>query len=399
MSRRVAIWGVGIDCPAGTGWEEVAASVATARRSTGPVRNFDASRFPPNAAGEVKRGGEVERLPTSVDRKVVFLEESLRQLAHSPALSAFPPEKRHFFVGMGLDYLDISGLAKAGEHRMAEFLHSSVKGARELSQRFGIIGDFSVNVTACIASSQALGLALRRLRQEAGAGSVVFAGGADSMVNPVHYMGFYKLGALSGLMEDPSRASRPFDVTRSGLVLGEGAALYALSRLEDAPKGAALAELAGYASTMDAYMLTDPDPTGTQVARAALAAIGDAGLTPDEIDCVHLHGTSTPKNDPAEAAAMKLIFGERFSDIPVYSMKGQVGHTISACGAIELAPVIWSLANQAVPVTVNFEEADPNVPLRVVRGGPLKMRINNILKLNAAFGGQNVALVIKRHDS
>lgn len=402
MSRGAVIWAAGIDCAAGTGWEEAAASVASGALRTGPVRNFDASRFPPTAAGEVRRGGAVERLDTSIDRKAVFLAEAARQAAAHPHLQSFPPEKRHLLVGMGLDYLDIGGVAKISVYppeKIAEYLHPSFKSAGEVAQQFGIAGELSVNVTACVAASQSLGLALRLLRTPAFAGAAFLAGGADSMVNPVHYMGFYKLGALSQHTEDPARACRPFDATRTGLVLGEGAALYALSREEDAPTGGALGVLAGYASTMDAYMLTDPDPSGAEVAAAALMAIADAGLTPEEIDCVHLHGTGTPKNDVAEAVALGLVFGARAREIPVYSMKGQVGHTISACGAIELMPILWSLAAQAVPVTVNFQTPDPKVPLNVVRGSPLKMKIDNVLKLNAAFGGQNTAYVVRRHGT
>jgi 3-oxoacyl-[acyl-carrier-protein] synthase II len=231
------------------------------------------------------------------------------------------------------------------------------------------------------------------------AGKVVVTGGADSMLNPLSYMGFYKLGAFSQWKGDPGRSCRPFDKNRCGLVIGEGAAAFLMQRLEDADPTTIEAEIAGYASTMDSYMITDPQPEGTALARAALEAIEAAGITPEEIDCAHLHETGTLKNAPAEAKAMQKIFGKRFSEIPVYSLKGQTGHLIGACGAIEVVAAIHSLRTQKVLPTVNFEEADDEVPLRIIRDGPLHHNIEYILKLSSAFGGQNAALVLKRYHA
>ncbi len=146
-------------------------------------------------------------------------------------------------------------------------------------------------------------------------------------------------------------------------------------------------------------MVTDPEPSGRSLAAAALAAIADAGITPDRIDCVHLHGTGTPKNDAAEARALGLVFGARTPELPVFSLKGQVGHLVGACGAVELLAVLDSIAHQRVLPTVNFAEADPEVPLRVVRDAPLSLRVDNVLKLNSGFGGQNSALVVRRHGA
>jgi 3-oxoacyl-[acyl-carrier-protein] synthase II len=146
-------------------------------------------------------------------------------------------------------------------------------------------------------------------------------------------------------------------------------------------------------------MITDPQPEGTALARAALEAIEGAGITPDDIDCAHLHETGTLKNAPAEAKAMQKIFGKRSCEIPVFSLKGQVGHLIGGCGAIEVAAAIHSLRTQTVLPTVNFEEPDDDVPLRVVRDVPLCHKIDYILKLNSAFGGQNAALVLKRYHA
>jgi 3-oxoacyl-[acyl-carrier-protein] synthase II len=211
-------------------------------------------------------------------------------------------------------------------------------------------------------------------------------------------MGFYKLGALSQWEGDPSKSCRPFDKNRSGLVLGEGGVAYLLERAEDADRNSIMAEITGYSSTMDSFKVTDPDPEGRSLARAALDAIDEARVTPDDIDSVHLHGTGTIKNDLAETKAMELIFKERYTEVPSFSFKGQIGHLIGACGAVEILGAIYSLKNQVVPPTINFEQRDPEAPLNIIKEKPLEMTIKNILKLNAGFGGQNTALVIKKYE-
>lgn len=158
-----------------------------------------------------------------------------------------------------------------------------------------------------------------------------------------------------------------------------------------------LAEIVGYGCTMDAYAITDPDPSARQLARAINLALIDAGLTPGLIDCVHLHGTGTPKNAPAEYLALRQVFGDRVAELPVYSMKGQTGHLIGSCTAVEMLGVLHSIREQEVLPTLNFTERDPAAPLYVVQGKPLSMPIRYVLKLNSSFGGHNVALIIKKH--
>jgi len=149
---------------------------------------------------------------------------------------------------------------------------------------------------------------------------------------------------------------------------------------------------------MDAYMVTDPEPSGRHLANAALAAIRDAGLTPDDIDSVDLHGIGTVKNALAEARALELIFPTRWREIPAFALKGQIGHLIGACGAMEVLGVIDALREQRLLPSVNCDNPDPEVPLHIVRGEPLAMKIRHVLKINAAFGGQNTALVFRKHE-
>lgn len=400
MNDRIVITGAGVVSPAGCGLKEVFSSLEKGIPGSSWIRNFDADAYPSRLGAEVKEQGEVAAYPSHLDRKELFLVKAMEQLSVTADFQAAPAADKLLHVGAGIDYFDLPGYAEnsaAAGRNWQHYSRNSLTMVRELAQRFDIGGEVAVNVTACVASSQALGLSFRRLRRMK-PGTLVVSGGVDSMLNPLHYMGFHKLGALSAWNGDPALACRPFDRNRCGLVLGEGAALFTLQHETAARAETVLGEIAGYASTMDAYMVTDPDPSGEALARAARNALAEAGVTPGDIDCVHLHGTGTHKNDLAETAAMGLIFSDRCRDIPVFSMKGQVGHLIAGCGAMEMIGVLFSLQSQSVPPTVNFSEPDPNVPLRVISGEPLRMKIRNVLKLNAAFGGQNTALVVKRYE-
>jgi 3-oxoacyl-[acyl-carrier-protein] synthase II len=401
MSSRVVITAAEVVSPVGRGLEEVFAAIGRGIPGIGIIGNFDSSAYPSPYGAEVKEGGSVASHPSAVDRKELFLDQTLRRIGESASFNSAGPADRSLHIGAGLDYFDLPGYMEsttAGKGEWQDFSRDTLTMARSLARRYGIRGEVSVNVTACVASSQALGLSYRLLKRGA-PGRLIVSGGVDSMLNPLHFMGFQKLGALSSWEGRPEEACRPFDRRRCGLVLGEGAALFVLQRADDALPGSVLAEIAGYASTMDAHMVTDPDPTGTGLAAAARKALHEAGLTPDGIDCVHLHATGTLKNEPAEAAAMRLLFPDRWRSVPVYSMKGQVGHLIAGCGAMEMVGVLYSILTGSVPPTVNFRDQDPEAPLRVVTGEPLSMKIRTVLKLNAAFGGQNTALVVKRHET
>jgi 3-oxoacyl-[acyl-carrier-protein] synthase II len=401
VNPRVVITGIGICSPIGTGAEEFTEGLESGCRGIGTITHYDADGYPIAYAAEAKKRGKVLRFPPKVDRKERFIREAFYQLFKSgDPLYSYLPEDRLLNLGTGIDYFDIEGYVNSGDAaagRWPEHCKRSLTIARDLAEDFDLRGGCTVNLSACVASTQALGLSFRMLKQLKG--KAVVTGGADSMLNPLSYMGFYKLGAFSQWKGESGRSCRPFDRNRCGLVIGEGAAAFLLERLEDADPDKIQAEIAGYASTMDSYMITDPQPEGAALARAALEAIEVAGITPEEIDSAHLHETGTLKNAPAEAKAMEKIFGKRFSEIPVFSLKGQTGHLIGACGAIEVVAAIHSLRTQTVLPTVNFEDPDTEVPLRVIRDAPLHHNIEYILKLNSAFGGQNAALVMKRYHA
>jgi len=399
---RVFITGAAVASPIGCGLPEFYSGLEAGEKGTRGITCFDAAGFPVAVGGEVKRAGAVLRFEPAADRKAAFAGLAMEELALTAAevFAAYAPEDRAMFVGSGIDHFDLKGYIDSGDAARGEWKkhcsHSSA-AAESLAKAHGITGGVSVNVSACAASTQAIGTAFRALRGSRG--KMAVAGGFDSMLSHLHYMGFYKLGALSETADHPERACRPFSRNRGGLVIGEGAALFCLEAGPLPAGRRALSELAGYASTMDAHTVTDPHPEGRALAEAALSAIADAGLTPADIDCAHLHETGTFKNALAETSAMRLIFGERYTRIPVFSLKGQTGHLIGACGAMETLAVIDSLQNQRVLPTVNFEVRDPEVPLNVITGAPLKLKVRNVLKLSSAFGGQNAALVFKNYET
>ncbi len=398
--ERVVITGAGAVSPVGSSFGEVMMAIERGEKGIGKILNFNTDLFPSNLGAEIKENGKVLRWDSSVDRKEVFIQMAVDELyKQCKWIEHYSPDNRILNLGAGLDYFNLLNYIGSDERRYGnwqKFSKSTYSIVESLTTQFRIKGGFTVNVTACVASTQAIGLSYRMLKNSQN-GRVIITGGFDSMLNHLHYMGFYKLGALSSWEGPSDEACRPFDKDRCGLVLGEGAVAFLLQNTKEAYPGSILAEIAGYSSTMDAYMITDPDPEGKSLAKAAMNAIEEAEISPYDIDCVHLHGTGTEKNELAECEAMKLIFKKRYREIPVYSMKGQIGHLIGACGAMEMLGVIYSLKEQVVPPTVNFKEADPDIPLLVIKDRPMKMKIRYILKLNSAFGGQNTAFVVKKY--
>ena len=395
--NKAVITAVGVASPLGTGYAEFMASLQQGKRGIDHIQNFETSFFPVNFGAEVREDAEVIRTESSIDRKARFIHTAMDELFRLPAIHRYDQHDRRLYLGTGIDYFDFPGYVNSqGEPHWSTFSMRANQVVNQLAATYAITGGHLANVAACVASTQALGLSLRALRVEDGIS--IISGGFDSMLSHLHYMGFYNLGALSNWQADPGGACRPFDKRRCGLVIGEGAIAFLLENARHADPASILCEIAGYASTMDAYMITDPDPSGKHLAEAALLAIRDAGITPDAIDVVDMHGTGTFKNALAEMAAMRIIFPTRYHEIPVFSLKGQIGHLIGACGAMEILGVIDMIKNQRVLPSINCEEADPDIPLNIVRGTPQSLAIKYVLKLNAAFGGQNTALIIKKHD-
>jgi 3-oxoacyl-[acyl-carrier-protein] synthase II len=229
---------------------------------------------------------------------------------------------------------------------------------------------------------------------------LALAGASDSVLNPLAMGGFSLLQILSTENEAPERACRPFDATRRGTVLGEGAAFLVLESMERArARGARVyAEVLGYGSSFDAYRVTDPEPNGQGAALSLSKAIADARLGPKDIDCVNAHGTGTPKNDVAETRALKQVLGKRAFEVPVAANKSMTGHLISASGALEAAASALTLYTAKVPPTINLSHPDPECDLDYVAEGCRPFPGQTVLSNSFGFGGQNATLIFRKHE-
>jgi 3-oxoacyl-[acyl-carrier-protein] synthase II len=272
-------------------------------------------------------------------------------------------------------------------------------GAAWVSMELGSRGPLSSQCTACAASNMAIGEASDMIRL--GRADVVFAGGTEAGITPVGIAGFSAMRALSRRNEEPEKASRPFDADRSGFVMGEAGGVIVLEELEHArARGAKIyAELLGYGLSSDAAHITEPDPTGANPARAMTMAFGDAGISPEDIDYINAHGTSTPLGDASETNVIKLALGEEIArKTPVSSTKGATGHCLGASGAVEAIFSILAVNKNMLPPTINYETPDPKCDLDYIpnqaREADVKVAVSN----SFGFGGHNACIVLRELD-
>ncbi|HEX5269155.1 MAG TPA: beta-ketoacyl-[acyl-carrier-protein] synthase family protein, partial [Gemmataceae bacterium] len=265
-----------------------------------------------------------------------------------------------------------------------------------LAETFGLEGPNYNCLTACAASSQAVGEATELIRH--GDADLMLSGGSHSMIHPLGVTGFNLLTALSTFNEAPPKASRPFDLRRDGFVLGEGSGMLVLEELEHARRrGATIyAEVTGYGTTADAFRVTDSHPEGRGAIACIRAAVKDSGLSPADIGYVNAHGTSTQVNDKVESLAIKQVFGDGASALPVSSSKSMLGHLIAAAGAVELIVCVLALREGVLPPTINYEVPDPECDLDYIPNAAREKRVRHALSNSFGFGGQNISLIVSR---
>jgi beta-ketoacyl-acyl-carrier-protein synthase II len=265
-----------------------------------------------------------------------------------------------------------------------------------VSMRFNAKGPNYATVSACATSAHAIGDAYRAIQY--GDADAMITGGAEATVTPMAIGGFTNMGALSERNDSPETASRPFDATRDGFVMGEGSGLVILEELEHARRRGAriYAEVAGYGATGDAYHLTAPAPDGEGAQRAMRRAMADAGLTPETVDYINAHGTSTPANDFNETRAIKAVFGERARTVHVSSTKSATGHMLGAAGSVEFIASTLAVHEGIIPPTINYQTADPECDLNYTPNAAVRHEVNAALSNSFGFGGHNVALAVKR---
>jgi 3-oxoacyl-(acyl-carrier-protein) synthase len=267
-----------------------------------------------------------------------------------------------------------------------------------LIQQFGIEGYATSVHTACASGGQALGLAMQVIRR--GEADFMLAGGFDSMINPLGLSSFCLLGALSSYNDTPTTASRPFDATRNGFVLGEGAAFLILESWEKAKaRGAKIyAELAGEGNSLSSYRITDSHPNGDGAIQAIERALNDAGVKASDVDYINAHGISTKMNDLSETNAIKAVFKERARILPASSTKSQTGHLIAAAGALEAVLSVMSIHEAQIPKTANLTNLDPECDLDYVVDGPREKSLGVVLSNSFGFGGSNSCLLFKHPE-
>jgi 3-oxoacyl-[acyl-carrier-protein] synthase II len=269
--------------------------------------------------------------------------------------------------------------------------------AYTIQHQFGMMGPSSTVVTACATGSQAIGDGFRAIAY--GQAPLMIAGATESTHHPMFQAGFAAMRALvTDSNDNPDGASRPFDASRAGFVLGEGAGMLVLEELEHArARGATIyAEIAGFATSNDAYHPIAPQPDGIGAAKAIADALNDAGIAPDEVDHVNAHAASTPAGDLAEARAIYRVLGERAGQIPVTSIKGAIGHCMASAGALETISSVLTLKEQRIPPTRNYQTPDPEIGLDIVHGTPREAGIDVMTKHSFGLGGQNACLVLRR---
>ena len=424
--RRVAITGIGVITPAGNDVASMWARLLEGRSCGSPITHFDATGFSTRIAAEVR---DADALPISGDRKLLKFGNRSHRFALAAAEQAMADagiaptaQDRHRWgcvVGTGmmtvsfdelaavqreaapvgdLDAVKLLDAARANDP-MALCRSQSTAGLSLLMKRFGIAGYASSVHTACASGGQAIGTALRVIRR--GVADRVLAGGFDSMVSPVGLAGFCLLSAVSTDNDTPERASRPFDATRNGFLLGEGAGFVVLEAWDKAvARGARIyAELAGDGNSLSSYRITDSHPSGDGPIQAMRRALRDAGAAPADVDYLNAHGTSTPMNDRSEAAAAAAVFGEGIGKVAVSSTKGVMGHLIAAAGAVEAVVCALAIHRSTLPPNANLVEVDADCAhLDIVRGGPYERRVRIALSNSLGFGGSNSCLAFRHPD-
>ena len=401
---RVVVTGMGVKSPAGLTVGDLWEGLLAAEPAAAPVTLFDAADHTVGFACEVP-GFDPEAYvgPKEVRRTdraaLLGLAAAADAIAQATAAAPFgvEPERCGVVAGSGIGGIrtledQVIGFAQKGPSKVGPFLVPMMMAnatAALVGIRYGFTGPNTAVATACATGANAIGDGARLVRE--GMADVVVAGGTEACITPVTMAAFARMGALSR-NADPKRASRPFDDDRDGFVMGEGAAFLVLEPYEQAmARGAAiLGEVVGYGMTCDAYHITAPVEDGSGAAAAMESALADAGLAPSAIGHVNAHGTSTPHNDSAEAAAIAKVFGP--GAVPVTSGKGVTGHLIGAAGAVEAVAALLSIDRGVVPPTANHRHTD--LPVDVVAGEPRTVGRLPAVSTSFAFGGHNVALVL-----
>lgn len=408
--RRVVITGLGVISPVGNDVETFWENIKSGKSGVGKITKFDATNFPVQIAAEVKDFDplkyfdkrEARRLDPFIQFAVAAAEEAVKSAGLED--ESIDKERVGVLIGSGIGGIQTIEeqheiLLKKGPRRVSPYcvpMEIINMASGVVSMRFGFKGPNISVVTACATGTHAIGEAFRTIAY--GDADVMVAGGAESCITPLAVAGFAAARALSTRNDEPEKASRPFEKNRDGFVMGEGAGIVVLEEYEHAKRRGApiFAEIVGYGTSGDAYHMTAPAPQGEGAARAMRNALRDAGISPEDIDYINAHGTSTKFNDLYETMAIKSVFKEHAYKVKISSIKSMIGHLLGAAGGVEVISSVLTLKTGIIPPTINYEEPDPECDLDYTPNEAVEADVKYVLKNSFGFGGTNACLVLKR---
>jgi minimal PKS ketosynthase (KS/KS alpha) len=416
MTRRAVITGMAVRAPGGSGTKEFWSLLSSGRTATRRITLFDPSVFRSQVAaecdfdpaGEGLTPREIRRLDRAAQFAVVCAREAMADAGFGPG----DPEPARLGVSLGSavgaatslerEYLvlsDSGGIWEMGEDHLSPHMFDYMVPsamAREVAWAVGAEGPVMLVSDGCTSGLDAVGHAQDLIA--AGTADVVVAGASDTPVSPIVVACFDAIKATTPRNDDPEHASRPFDKSRNGFVLAEGAAAFVLEEYDHAcRRGAAVyAEVAGFATRCNAYHMTGLKADGREMAEAIVTALAHAGTPPDAVDYVNAHGSGTRQNDRHETSAFKRALGEHAYKVPVSSIKSMVGHSLGAIGSIEIAASVLAICNDVVPPTANLHQPDPECDLDYVPLTPREVPVNTVLSVGSGFGGFQSAMVLRK---
>jgi len=423
MSKRVVITGMGTVNPLAHSVADTWRAMLDCQSAISPTELFDARTFPTTFSAQVK-DFDLNRAIKGAERHVhsgrhctfaIGAADQAWKQSGLDEVAELDKSRVGIYLGSGEGSLDFDNFTslmidawsegKVDTSKWAELAFQRMDLYRETEQEsnmvlahlaahFGLSGPAFNVLTACAASTQAIGEATCLVRD--GDVDAIVTGGAHSMIHPYGLTGFNRLRALSTRNDEIPTASRPFEMTRDGFVLGEGASVLILEDYEFAVNRGAtvLAEIIGYGASADAFRITDQDPEGDGAATAMRAALADARVEPKDIDYISAHGTATQQNDEVETKAVKSVFGDYAYKVPISSVKGMIGHLIAAAGATELITCVLAIRDQVLPPTINYNVKDPKCDLDYVPNKPRPAKVDTVMSNSFGFGGQNNTLII-----
>src|ERR671931_1021950 len=408
--RRVVVTGMGAVTPLGSSAADTWRAALSGESGIDWIRAFDASEFPVRVAAEAKDfdldGIASPKEQRKLDRNVLLALAAGKEAVDHAGLNGFDPYRVGIALGSAIG--GIAGIVKQGdvlrergyERVSPSFIPSVLVDAAsgQLAISLGIKGPNYAPVSACATGSHAVGEAAEMIKR--GDADAMLAGGTEAAMHPIILAGFVAMRGLAAEDKHPPRASRPFDATRAGFVMGEGACVLVLEELEAArARGATLyAEVLSYGTSNDAHHMAQPEPEAIGVGEMMRAAIDRAGLEPGEVDYINAHGTSTPRGDAAETKAIKDVFGDHAYALAVSSTKSMMGHCFGAAGAIEAMMCVLAVHEGRVPPTINYEHPDPVCDLDYVPNEAREAKVQVALSNAMGLGGHNACVLIGRVD-